>query len=155
MKQIIAVFMVLLVGILLTTTAKAGDAEDVKAAVLAVDAAYVDGNADVVAQYLHPDHTRFPVPGALGAGLLAVGFDKEALAASFKAGLDINSLTTRHLDVAVFGNTAIATGYLEETFTQPNGEVIEYITRFTEVWIKEGGKWKRVHIHSSRLGAED
>jgi ketosteroid isomerase-like protein len=154
MNKITVLLMLLLVGIVFTTTVNAGDAEDVKAAVLAVDAAYNDGNAEVVAQYLHPNHTRFPAPGTLGAGLLVAGFDKDALAARFKAGFDVN-ITSRHLEIAVFGNTAIATGYNEGTVTQPDGEVTEEISRFSEIWIKEGGSWKRVHIHSSPLEIED
>ncbi|MGB2958908.1 MAG: nuclear transport factor 2 family protein [Bacteroidota bacterium] len=135
MKQFIAMLTVLLALAPLATPARAGDAEDVTAAVLAVDAAYNSGNAEIVAQYLHPDHTRFPSPGVLGAGLLAEGFDKETLAARFKAGLDLD-ITTRHLAVDVYGNTAIATGYNEETITQPSGVVQREVARFTEVWIK-------------------
>jgi ketosteroid isomerase-like protein len=154
MKQFIGVLTVLLALAAFAVPATAGDAEDVTAAVLAVDAAYNDRNAEIVAQYLHPDHTRFPSPGVLGAGLLSEGFDKEALAARFKAGLEVN-ITTRHLAVDLYGNTAIATGYNEGTVTQPSGEVKREVARFTEVWIKEGGKWLRVHIHSSPLVEDD
>jgi ketosteroid isomerase-like protein len=149
-KQFIAMLTGLLALAALATPARAGDAEDITAAVLAVDAAYNSGNAEIVAQYLHPDHTRFPSPGVQGAGLLAEGFEKEQLKARFKAGLEVD-ITTRHLAVDLYGNTAIVTGYNEGTITQPGGTVVREVARFTEVWIKEGGKWLRVHIHSSPL----
>jgi ketosteroid isomerase-like protein len=154
MKQFIGAITILLALVAFAAPAYAGDAEDVTAAVQAVDAAYNDGNAEIVARYLHPDHTRFPSPGVLGAGLLSEGFDKETLAARFKAGLDVD-ISTRHLAVDVYGNTAIATGYNEGTVTQPSGVVQREVARFTEVWIKEGGRWLRVHIHSSPLEGED
>jgi len=153
MRQLINLLTIMLVLAALTTPVKAGDAEDVMAAVLAVDAAYNNGNVEIVAQYMHPDHTRFPAPGVLGAGLLAEGFDKARLAAAFKAGLDVD-ITTRHMAVDLYGNTAIATGYNEGTVTYPDGGVRRMISRFSEIWIKDGGKWLRVHIHESPLSGE-
>ena len=83
MRQLIAILIILVGGLVLTTTAKAGDVDDVKAAVLAVDAAYNSGDVEAIAQYMHSEHSRFPA-----GGLLSEGFDKEALKASFDAGLE-------------------------------------------------------------------
>ena len=98
-----------------------------------------------IAQYFHSEHSRFHAEG-----LLVEGFDKERLKANFDAGLKLD-ITARHLGVKIYGNTAVATGYIEGRITLPDGIINETRARFTEVWIKQGGKWKRVHIHSSPL----
>ena len=145
MRQLIAILMLLVGSLVLTTEAKADDVDDVKAAVLAVDDAYNRGDVDAIAQYMHSEHSRFPA-----AGLLAEGFSKEGLKAAFDAGLKLD-ITARHLDVKIYGNTAVATGYIEGSITSQDGTIDQTTLRFTEVWIKQGGKWKRVHIHSSPL----
>ena len=145
MRQLITILMILVGGLVLTTAAKADDVDDVKAAVLAVDAAYNSGDVDAIAQYMHSEHSRFP-PG----GLLVEGFDKERLKADFDAGFKLD-ITARHLGVKIYGNTAVATGYIEGRVTLPDGTINQPRSRFTEVWIKQRGNWKRVHIHSSPL----
>ncbi len=100
---------------------------------------------EIIAQYLLSEHSRFPAEG-----LLVEGFTKKDLKAAFDAGLKLE-ITARHLDVKIYGNTAIATGYIEGSITLPGGIFEQIRQRFTEVWIKQEGKWKRVHIHSSPL----
>jgi len=144
MRQLIVILMI--GSLVLTTAAIADDVDDVKAAVLAVDDAYNRGDVEIIAQYLLSEHSRFPAEG-----LLVEGFTKEDLKAAFNAGLKL-AITARHLDVKIYGNTAIATGYIEGSITLPGGGIFEDIRqRFTEVWIKQGDNWKRVHIHSSPL----
>ncbi len=145
MRQLIAILVILVGGLVLTTAAKADDVDDVKAAVLAVDAAFKTGDVDAIAQYMHPEHSRF-LPGQL----LLEGFSKDGLKALFDSGLKVD-LETRHLNVKIYGNTAVATGYNVGTVTLPDGAVNQPTNRFTEVWIKQEGKWKRVHLHSSPL----
>ncbi len=48
----------------------------------------------------------------------------------------------RNLEVRVYGNTAVLTGYR----VSPND-----VARYTNVWVKEGATWKRVHRHASLL----
>ncbi len=145
MRQLIAIAMILVGGLVLTTAAKADDVDDVRAAVLAVDAAYNSGDVDAIAQYMHSEHSRFPA-----GGLLVEGFDKEGIKANFDAGFKL-AIAARHLDVKIYGSTAVATGYTEGTATLQDGTVNQIRGRFTEVWTKQGGIWKRVHIHSSPL----
>ena len=146
MRQLITILMILVGSLVLTTAAKADDVDDVKAAVLAVDDAYNRGDVDAIAQYMHSEHSRFPG----GEGLLVEGFDKERLKADFDAGFKLD-ITARHLGVKIYDNTAIATGYTEGSVTLADGTTNQIRSRFTEVWMKQGGKWKRVHIHSSPL----
>ena len=129
----------------LTTVAVADDVGDVKAAVRAVDTAFNSGDADAVAEYMHPEHSRFP-----DGELLFEGFNKDHLKALFAAGLKVD-LDTRHLGVKIYGNTAVATGYTVGTVTLPDGTINQGTGRFSEVWIKQENEWKRVHIHSSPL----
>jgi ketosteroid isomerase-like protein len=111
-------------------------------------AAYNRGDVDAIAQCMHSEHSQFP-----DGALLVEGFDKEALKASFDAGLKFD-IATRDLSVKIYGSTAVATGYTEGTATLPDGTVNQIRARFTEVWTKQGGKWKRVHIHSSPLNGQ-
>jgi len=143
MRQLIVILMI--GSLVLTTVATADDADDVKAAQLALIAALNEGDVEIIAQYLLSEHSRFPAEG-----LLVEGFTKEDLKAAFNAGLKL-AITARHLDVKIYGNTAIATGYIEGSITLPGGIFEEIRQRFTEVWIKQGDNWKRVHIHSSPL----
>ncbi len=143
MRQLIVILMI--GSLVLTTAAIADDADDVKAAQLALIAALNEGDVEIIAQYLLSEHSRFPAEG-----LLVEGFTKEDLKAAFNAGLKL-AITARHLDVKIYGNTAIATGYIEGSITLPGGIFEEIRQRFTEVWIKQGNNWKRVHIHSSPL----
>ncbi len=145
MKQATIILGAVLLCAVLTSGAVAGDADDVRAAVLRVDDAFMSGNVDIIAQHFHPQHSRF-----FPTGLLIEGFSKDALKGLYEAGLKVE-LNSRHLDVKVFGSTAVATGYNEGTITFPDGTIDNSTTRFSEVWVKDGNEWKRVHIHASPL----
>jgi ketosteroid isomerase-like protein len=148
MRRLIIVSTLFVVSLVLSTATRADDMADAKAAVLAVDAAYSSGDVEAIARYMHPEHSQF-----LAGGLLVEGFDKEVLNAAFDAGLNVD-ITARHLGVKIYGNTAVATGYIEGQITSPDGTVNQLVQRFSEIWVKEGGKWKRVHIHQSPLSGQ-
>ena len=146
MKLLINVLMVLMVGILGASLVYADDADDVKAAVLAVDAAFSSGDVETIVKYMHPEHSRFGTDG----GLLFPGFTKADVQAFFDSGIKLD-IQSRHIDVKMFGNTGVVTYYTVIVTTQPDGDTTPATTRDTEVWVKQGGNWKRVHIHSSPL----
>lgn len=50
------------------------------------------------------------------------------------------------LKVRVHGNTAIVTGVYHER-GEDKGEAYDYHDRFTDVWVKKGGKWLMVASH--------
>ena len=147
MKRIILVIMVLVGGMVLTNMAVADDAEDVKAAVLALDAAYENKDMSVIVQYMHPERSSY----RSGGGLLAEGFNKDGLKAAFDAGLKIDTGNIRHVTVKTYGNTGVVTGYQGLNVTLANGTIIRGTVRVSEVWTKQQGKWKLVHSHSSPL----
>ena len=146
MKRLIAILMVFVGGMVFMTPAAADDAADVKAAALKLIAAYNAGDADAMMQYAHPDYSRFQV----GGGLLVEGANKDRLKAALEGGLKIN-WQHRHLQVKVYGNTAITTGYLTGTITLPNSTTLQGPWRHSSVWMKQGGQWKRAHYHASQL----
>ena len=57
----------------------------------------------------------------------------------------------RHIDVRVYGNAAVVSGYKTGSITWPSGNKTAGNIRFSEVWIKQGGQWKTVHGHASPL----
>jgi ketosteroid isomerase-like protein len=50
------------------------------------------------------------------------------------------------LKVRINGNTAIVTGLYHER-GEDKGEAYDYHDRFTDVWVKKGGKWLMVASH--------
>jgi ketosteroid isomerase-like protein len=68
--------------------------------------------------------------------------------AAVDAGLKYN-IQSRHLEISVYGDTAVTTSYGVGTVTQPDGTVNPTNNRITRVWVKQGGQWKQVHNHLS------
>ncbi|NNF65940.1 MAG: nuclear transport factor 2 family protein [Gammaproteobacteria bacterium] len=68
------------------------------------------------------------------------------------ASYESNSLTPKHIEVLTIdpGKSAVAMYYAEGSF-QDKGRpaVSSYLTRVTEVMVKEGGKWKVLAAHYS------
>ena len=148
MKRLTAILMILVGGVVLTTVASADDKADVIAAQLAVIAALNAGDAEAFAKYMLPEKSGF-FPG----GGLLEGFDKNRLKARIDGGRKSN-YRLRHLDVKVYGNAAVLTGYLTGTVTQPDGSTEKGPRRFSAVWIKQRGQWKEAHVHISFITAQ-
>jgi ketosteroid isomerase-like protein len=146
MKTLTILFMV---GMFLTAVAMADEVDDIKAADLSVHAAFNAGNANAVVQHYLPERTTLT-----GGGLLrrfdSLEEQRADIQARFDAGIKYNR-QVRHLDVRVFGNTAVTTGYVVGTVTQPDGSTNQVNLQRTTVLIKQGGQWKQVHFHVSPL----
>ncbi len=147
MKQVIVVLMVLVGGLALSTAAIADDADDVRAAVLKLNEAGNSGDVDAIAQYLHQERSLFSLAGRLLINF--EGFNKDARKAAYEAGLKVNR-SWRHLDVKVYGNAAVVTGYHVGRTTRPDGSYIQGARRVSEFWTKQNGQWKLVHRHASQ-----
>lgn len=80
-------------------------------------------------------------------------FNASFLHAEFEGGLRYK-LKWRHMDVKVYGETAITTGYIVGTLTQPDGRVKMGTWRTSLVWVKKDGVWKVAHDHMSELFPE-
>lgn len=80
-------------------------------------------------------------------------FNASYLNAEFEAGLRYK-LKWRHLDVKMYGDTAVSTGYAIGTVTHPDGAVKTGTWRTSLVWVKKDGVWKVAHDHTSELFPE-
>ncbi len=142
----------LVVGMFLTTVAIADDVDDVKAAMERYFAALNAGDAETVYQYRIAERDFFaPAGGFLGTPTSSLEEQKKSFQNQVNAGRKRN-FQLRHMEVKVYGNTAVVTGYVVGTTTQPNGNT-NLITgrRRTGVMVKQGGQWKEVHYHQSAL----
>ena len=147
MKRLITTLIVLTVSLTLMSAATADDAADVKAAVLKLDEAFNAGDVEVISEYLS-GRSLFNFRGRLLN--VAEGFDKDGLKSAFEAGLKFDR-SWKHLDVKVYGNAAVVTGYHGGRTTRTNGSFIQGTRRVSEFWIKQSGTWKQVHRHASQL----
>jgi ketosteroid isomerase-like protein len=67
---------------------------------------------------------------------------------SAEPGTKVEVAEMSDLKVRMHGNTAIVTGAYHEQ-GESNGKRYEYHDRFTDVWMKAGGKWQVVASHYS------
>ncbi len=139
----------LVVGMFLTTVAIADDADDVRAAVQKYITALNTGDVNAYVQSRTPEYSVFT-----GGGLLERSTSLEEQRSGFQGRIDSGiriSRQLRHLDVQVYGNAAVVTGYMLGTTTGPDGTTQSLSSQRTGVWIKQGGQWKEAHRHSSPL----
>ncbi len=139
----------LVVGMFLMPGALADDVDDVKAAVLGHFVALNAGNVNAFIPYYPSESSVFA-----GGGLLERFHSLEERRNDFQAGVDAGqklNLQLQHMEVKVYGNAAVVTGYLTGTNTAPDGTVVQTRERRTGVLIKQGGQWKEVHRHASPL----
>ena len=138
----------LVAGMFLTTVAMADDVDDLKAAMQRYHTALNAGDANAWAQHHTAENTRFSPGGQLLERFDSTEELRKPRQAAFDAGVRFN-VQSRHLEISVYGDTAVTTNYGVGTVTQPNGTVVQLNNRITRVWIKQGGQWKQVHQHLS------
>ena len=141
----------LVVGMFLTTVAIADDVDDVKEQVLDFYAAINAGDTEAVLQHLMPEHSSFARVDGLLSRTTSLEEQKKAFQASVDAGVKRN-YQLKHLEVRVYGDTAVVTKYLTGSRTEPDGTTLHMNHRRTGVWIRQGRVWKEVHSHQSPLG---
>ncbi|MCZ6770203.1 MAG: nuclear transport factor 2 family protein, partial [Acidobacteria bacterium] len=93
-------------------------------------------------------NTRFSTDNGLLQRSDSLEEQRKNQQAGVDAGVKIN-VQSRHVEVSLYGNTAVSTRYGVGTVTQPNGTVVQLNNRITAVLIKQGGQWKVVHQHFS------
>ncbi len=139
----------LVIGMFATAVAMADDVDDVKAAVQGHFAALNAGDVNSYIQYYANQGSVFA-----GGGLLGRVHSLEERRNGFQAQVDAGerrNLHLQHMEVKVYGNAAVVTGYLMGTSTAADGTVTQSRQQRTEVLIKQGGQWKAVHNHRSAL----
>jgi len=143
-----AVTTLLVVGMFLMPVAMADDADDVKAAENSYYAALNAGDANAWIQLHAVGNTRFSPGGTLLERYDSLEERRKNQQAASDAGVKFN-IQSRHLEISVYGDTAVTTNYGMGTVTQPDGTVNPSNNRITRVWVKQGGQWKQVHQHFS------
>ena len=150
MKKLILITMIFGWVVLLTTVAEAGDVEDIKKATLEHFVTFNAGNVAAHVDHHLKGHTGFGPNGGLLEENESLEKEKKNLQADFDAGLKFN-LNVKHLDVKIYGNTAVTTCYIVGSITTLNGKIVQVRDRRTAVLIKKGKKWKEVHAHNSPI----
>ena len=144
----IQVIMILVLGVTLTTASFAGDVDDIKKATIEHFATLNSGDAAAHVAHHLEGHSAFAANGGLLQVDNSLEEEKKDLQNGFDTGFKTN-LQLRHLEVTVYGNAAVVTGYVVGTTTSPEGTTQQTRGRRTAVLIKKGNKWMEVHTHSS------
>jgi CubicO group peptidase (beta-lactamase class C family) len=129
-------------------TASHAAEDEVKAAVMDIIAGFNSSNVDQIERRLAPQQNRFQGEGGFLISFVDAAELRQAFQAGFKVKMEVNNL-----EVAVYGDSAIATFFAGTTITPPNGpQRTEGPWRSSYVWNKQDGAWKLVHAHQSPLG---
>ena len=118
MKTLTTLF---ILGMFLMPAALADDVEDVKAAIRGHFDAVNSGNVNAYTPYYANQGSAF------GGGELLERLSVEERKSNFQAAVDSGlkrNLQMRNLEVEIYGNVAIATGYLVGSTTSPDGTTI-------------------------------
>lgn len=138
----------LVVGMFLMPVVLADDVEDVKAAIRGHFDAVNSGDVTAYTPYYANQGSAF------GGGELLERLSVEQRKSDFQATVDSGlkrNLQMRNLEVQIYGNVAVATGYLVGSTTSADGTTQQTRQQRTGVLIKQGGQWKEVHRHNSPL----
>jgi len=106
---------------------------------------------------IHADVTaldRIYAADFIGVGPSGIVRSKPQVILDFTSGdLKFQSITTDDVQVRVYGDTAVETGF-STMIGQDKGKTVPRDTRFTRVWVKQQGHWRLVANHySPRLRA--
>jgi len=120
---------------------------DVRAAVAATFSAWNKGDAESFnSNFMPAVHGFFLDDGALIKGRGTVEDMRKSFASGFKP-----NVVPRDITIQLYGNTAVIAAYLDGTVTTPEKKMFTGPWRFTETRILDGGQWKTVQWHFSRL----
>lgn len=131
-----------------TKSPGAGDTQsegEVREAVADLVAGYNSGNVEQIERRLAPQRNGFQGEG----GPLRDIVNLDELRGAFGSGVRLK-FEMRDLDVAVYGDAALATGFFGGAVSRPNGRSsADGPWRASLVWNRQGGVWKLVHSHLS------
>ena len=76
---------------------------------------------------------------------------RSEVAADYRSGaLRYESMTHDDVRVRLYGSTAVVTGF-DTVRGRDRGQDVSGRRRFTRVWVKQGGRWRLVSNHVTRL----
>ena len=146
MKTLATLFVV---SMFLTTVAMADDADDAKAAVLEHFTTLNAGNMDAHLEQHHIAQLNRFMRNGLRVHFSSFEEQKNQIRAVYDNGSKYN-LQLRDVEVNVYGNSAVVSGYLTGNIVRRNGTV-SVTDRYSAMLIKQGGQWKTVHTRNSQL----
>jgi ketosteroid isomerase-like protein len=130
---------------------QSGTADEVRAAVLAFGRAFVEADIPALRGFLTDDYIH--VNGRSGSVLNSSSWLKwmESRKAELISGeLVIDAYDVKDLEVEIYKETAMVTGVVESRGRR-KGVPIGSRLRFTNVWVMQGGSWRRAMFHDSPL----
>jgi ketosteroid isomerase-like protein len=128
----------------ITSLARASDADDVRAAVIDLYAKLNATDTEAFIEYMLPEgYTEF---SADGGRLFTIDQDyiRDGFASGIKPDFEI-----RDLEVRVFKDSAIVTGFRVGGIARPGEKAKTSTLCLSMMWIRKEGKWKLVHVHLS------
>lgn len=118
---------------------------EVREAVADLIDGYNSGNVEQIERRMAAQRNGFQGEG----GPLRDIVDLDELRGAFKSGVRLK-FEMRELEVAVYGDTALATGFFGGTVSRPNGTSNpDGPWRASFVWNRQDGAWKLAHSHLS------
>jgi ketosteroid isomerase-like protein len=155
MKRIVTMVAVALAGALpahAQADAGAGaDAErEVREAVERFGRAFADADASALDPMLTKDYVHTNWDGAVLGKSGWLDYVRSRRAQLDSGTLRIDAHTTDDLKVRLYGDVAVVTGR-NTTRGKRGGDAFETRIRFTHVWVKQDGSWRRAAFHDSTI----
>ena len=156
MKRIVTMVAVALAGALpahAQADAGAGAAEaerEVREAVERFGRAFAEADASALGPMLSEDYVHTNWDGAVLDKSGWLDYVRSRRAELESGALRIDAHTTDDLKVRLYGNVAVVTGR-NTTRGERGGEAFTTRIRFTHVWVKVDGGWRRAAFHDSTI----
>ncbi|MCZ6635049.1 MAG: nuclear transport factor 2 family protein [bacterium] len=131
-------------GVAVAEEAISTDSVAVTQAAEALLEAYNAGDAKMFSGFFVAESSVFGPDGGPRYGQSPVQVAAEFEAAKY-------DLKWRHLEVKVYGSSAVTTGYCAGRVRLPDGTMQSVTWRTSLVWVKQGNGWKVAHNHVSAL----
>jgi ketosteroid isomerase-like protein len=120
--------------------------EEVHQAETAFRAALNQGDVSTIMRLNYPGGNSF----YLDNNLLMPDLDQQTWEQIFAAGLKFD-MRIRYEEIKIFGESAVVTGYLVGSVTNPEVRTQTGTWRYTGVWFKTDQGWQYYHAHLSPL----
>ena len=131
-------------------TAAGADEEQVRAAVERFGKAFVEADVSALESLLSDDYIHVNGSGSVLNKQQWLEYIKSRKAELESGRLKIESYENDDLMIRIHGESAVVTGR-NVAKGKRGGQTFTTRLRFTHLWIKEGGQWKRAAFHDSRI----
>lgn len=148
---VILLLLVLLISLRPAIAQQTSREDEVRAAVSAFGRAFVQADVPLLQAYLTDDYLH--INGRTGKVLNRTKWLKwvESRKAELRSGdLVVNAYRIEDVKVEVYEEAAVVTGVVDSS-GQRKGTSFTSRVRFTNVWVMQGGAWRRAAFHDSPL----